>query len=46
MRAYLGKQLQDATADVTPTHGIILYLVRRVDDVGYNRVITFHLLAF
>jgi hypothetical protein len=36
IRAYLGKQHQDATADVTPTHGTVLQLVRKVEDVGHK----------
>jgi hypothetical protein len=36
MRAYIGKQHKNATADVTPTHGTVMQLGRRVKDVGHK----------
>jgi hypothetical protein len=36
MRAYTAKKHKDATTDLTPTHGAIMQLGKRVEDVGHN----------
>jgi hypothetical protein len=36
MKAYIVKQHKDATADLTPTHGTIMQLGRRMEDVGHK----------
>jgi hypothetical protein len=36
MKAYLGKQSQDVSANVTLAHGTVLQLARRVEDVGHK----------
>jgi hypothetical protein len=36
MRAYIAKQHTDATADLTPTHGTVMQLGRRVEDAGHK----------
>jgi hypothetical protein len=34
--SYIVKQHKDVTADLTPTHGTIMELGRRVEDAGYK----------
>jgi hypothetical protein len=36
MSVYLGKQRQNATAQITATHGTVLQLVRRVEGLGHK----------
>jgi hypothetical protein len=36
MKVYLGKQREDAAGDVTATHGTVLRLVRRVENLGHK----------
>jgi hypothetical protein len=36
MRAYIGKQHKDATTDLTPTHGTIMQLGRRLEDADHK----------
>jgi hypothetical protein len=36
VRAYKAKKHKHATDDLTPTHGAILQLGRRVEDVGHR----------
>ncbi|PNF36309.1 hypothetical protein B7P43_G00540 [Cryptotermes secundus] len=36
MTVYLGKQRQLATEEITPTHGIVLQLIRRVEGSGHK----------
>ena len=36
MRVYLGKERQHATAEITATHGTVLQVIRRVEDLGHN----------
>jgi hypothetical protein len=36
MKVYLGKQREDAAGDVTATRGIVLQLVRRVQNKGHK----------
>jgi hypothetical protein len=37
MRAYTAKKHKDATTDLTPTHGAIMQLGRRVQDVAHKQ---------
>jgi hypothetical protein len=39
MRAYIAKQCKDATADLTPTHGTIMQLGRRVLVTSFTWII-------
>ena len=36
MSMYLGKQRQNATAQITATHGTVLQVIRRVDGLGHK----------
>jgi hypothetical protein len=36
MRAYIGKQHKVANDDLTPAHGTVMQLGRRLEDVGHK----------